>query len=142
MITALEHTALSVADLDRSISFYRDLLGFTLQRVLEPDPSLPLERVVGLPGARARIAHLDLGGSMLELFQYLTPEGRPIDDGNVQADRGFTHLGLKSDDARADFRRLTAAGVRTYSDPVEFRPGVWLFYFYGPDGETCELRET
>ena len=33
-------------------------------------------------------------------------------------------------------------GVRTFGDPVEFRPGVGLFYFYGPDGEVCELRQS
>jgi len=24
---------------------------------------------------------------------------------------------------------------------VEFRPGVWIVYFHGPDGEVCELRQ-
>ena len=35
-------------------------------------------------------------------------------------------------------------GVRVefISEPVEFRPGVWIVYFCGPDGEVCELRET
>ena len=142
MITALEHVALSVSDLETSIAFYRDLIGFDLKRVIEPDPSLPLDKVVDMPGARARIAHLELGGTMLELFQYLSPEGVPLPAAFKQADRGFTHIGLKSSDAREDFRRLEKKGVRFYSDPIEFRPGVWLFYFYGPDGETCELRQT
>ena len=142
MITALEHIALSVADLDRSLTFYRDLLGFKLNRILEPDPSLPLERVVAMPGAKSRIAHLELGGTMLELFQYLEPEGEAIPENHKQADQGFTHIGLTSTDARADFKRLKQEGVRFYSDPIEFRPGVWLFYFYGPDGETCEVRQT
>ena len=142
MITALEHIALSVADLDRSLTFYRDLLGFKLNRILEPDPGLPLDQVVAMPGAKSRIAHLELGGTMLELFQYLEPEGAAIPETHKQADQGFTHIGLTSTDARADFKRLKQEGVRFYSDPIEFRPGVWLFYFYGPDGETCEVRQT
>jgi len=24
---------------------------------------------------------------------------------------------------------------------VEFRPDVWVAYFYGPDGEVCEIRQ-
>ena len=30
--------------------------------------------------------------------------------------------------------------LRFLSDPVEFRPGVWVVYFLGPDGEVVELR--
>lgn len=142
MITKLEHVALSVATLERSISFYRDILGFDLLRIIEPDPSLPLSAVVDMEGARARIAHLELGGQMLELFQYLDPEGKVIPPEQNQADNGFTHIGLTSTDARADHQILKDHGIRFYSDPIEFRPGVWLFYFFGPDGETIEVRQT
>lgn len=142
MITKLEHLALSVSNLDQSITFYRDVLGFELLRIIEPDPALPLGEVIALDGAKARIAHLSLGGQMLELFQYLTPTGRPLPSDASQADNGFTHVGLTSTDARADYAVLKEKGVRFYSEPVEFRPGVWLFYFYGPDGETLELRQT
>ncbi len=142
MITKIDHVALGVSDLERSIAFYRDILGFSVTRVLEPNPDLPLAKVVGMPGASARIAHLDLHGQMLELFQYLSPEGRPIPSDYRQADKGYIHMGLTSDDARADYRRLQEHGVRFFSEPVEFRPGVWIFYFYGPDGEVCELRQT
>lgn len=142
MITKLEHLALSVSDLERSIAFYTDVLGFELVRILEPDPSLPLARVVDMEDARARIAHLMIGGQMLELFEYVNPEGRPIPPDRNQADNGFSHVGLTSDDARADYAILREHGVKFYSDPVEFRPGVWLFYFYGPDGETLEVRQT
>ena len=78
MFTKLEHVALSVKDIERSIEFYRDVIGFEVKMRLEPDPKLPQEKVVALKGAAPRIAHLYLGGFMLELFQYLSPVGRPI----------------------------------------------------------------
>jgi catechol 2,3-dioxygenase-like lactoylglutathione lyase family enzyme len=142
MITALEHVGLSVADLERSIAFYRDTLGFTVARVLEVPPAMRLGDVVGLPPSTARIAHLTLGAAMLELFEYQDPEGRPIPPDRSHADHGFNHVGLTSTDARADFRRLHAQGVEFIGEPLEFRPGVWIVYFRGPDGEFCELRET
>jgi catechol 2,3-dioxygenase-like lactoylglutathione lyase family enzyme len=142
MIRRLEHAALSVRDMERSLAFYRDLLGMRVIRDLAPGlGGEKLGTVVGLPGARARIVHLDLGGTMLELFQYLDPVGRALPAGHRQADAGFTHIGLSSDDARADYRRLRAAGVDFISEPVEFRTGVWIVYFRGPDGEVCELRQ-
>ena len=142
MIQALEHVALSVADLERSITFYRDLLGFTVARVIECPPAMRLGDVVGLPGCSARIAHMTLGAAMLELFEYQDPRGAPIPAARTQADNGFIHVGLRSTDTRADAARLRRAGVRFIGDPMEFRPGVWIVYFRGPDGEVCELRES
>lgn len=142
MIQSIDHTALSVSNLERSIRFYRDLLGFTVVRILEPAPELPLGRVVGMPGATARIAHLEFGGKMLELFEYQEPAGRPPRPDARQADLGWIHMGLTSTDTRADYRRLVKEGVRFFGEPVEFRPGVWIVYFSGPDGEVMELRQT
>lgn len=140
MITQLEHTALSVAHLDRSLAFYRNILGFQLVRIIEPRDDTLLATITGLPEARARIAHLQLGNQMLELFQYLQPRGQAA--ARTQADYGFNHIGFRTDDARGDYRRLQGLGVEFLSAPVEFRPGVWVAYFRGPDGEVCELRQT
>lgn len=142
MFVKLEHVALSVADLERSIAFYRDVIGFEVTRMIEPDAGLPQAKVVALEGAKTRIAHLELGGVMLELFQYINPVGRPIPEDFTQADLGFTHISLKSTDTRADYEYLKNKGVEFYSEPVEFRPGVWICFFYGPDGETVEVRQT
>jgi len=141
VITKLEHVALSVGDLDRSLAFYRDVLGFDVVRIIEPREDPKLGTIAGIPGARARIAHLKMGTNMLELFQYVEPPGRPVPEDRRQADRGLIHMGLASDDARDDYRRLQALGVQFLSEPVEFRQGVWVVYFRGPDGEVCELRE-
>ncbi len=142
MIESLEHTGLSVKDLARSIAFYSDVIGFTLTRIVESPPEMRLGDVAGLPGAAARIAHLHLGGTMLEIFEYQDPRGRPIPPKRTQADLGFIHIGLRSTDTRADHARLEARGVRFIHDPIEFRPGVWIAYFHGPDGEVCELRQS
>jgi catechol 2,3-dioxygenase-like lactoylglutathione lyase family enzyme len=97
--------------------------------------------ITGMPGARARIAHLELGGMMLELFQYLEPAAKSLARDRAQADKGYIHMGLRSDDGRGDYTRLRARGVEFLSEPVEFRSGVWVVYFRGPDGEVCELRQ-
>jgi catechol 2,3-dioxygenase-like lactoylglutathione lyase family enzyme len=142
VISKLEHMALSVADLETSIRFYRDLLGLKLIREQDCDADSTLGVVVGLPKCRARIAHLMCGETMLELFEYINPRGKPLPEGRPQSDHGFIHVGFQSTDVRGDYQRLSEQGIRFISEPIEFRPGVWIVYFYGPDGEVCELRET
>lgn len=142
MIERLEHVALSVADLQRAIDFYTGLLGFTVLRVLEVAPPMRLGEINGLPGCSARIAHLDCGGTMLELFEYTQPRGRSVDASRTQADHGLIHFGMKTNSIHEDHARLAAAGVNFFGPPVEFRPGAWVVYFNGPDGEVVELRQT
>lgn len=142
MITGIEHSGLSVANLERSLTFYRDLLGFELLRILDCTPESDLGKVVDMPGCSARIAHLLLEGQILELFEYSEPRGRPQTETDKQADHGWIHMGLTSTDTRADYAHLRKAGVIFLSEPVEFRPDVWIVYFKGPDGEVVELRQT
>jgi len=141
LILGADHVALSVADVERSIRFYTDLFGFEVRRRLPADPSLPLDKVIGVAGAAADIAHLYLGEFMLELFQYRVPEGRADAAARSQADHGYIHFGLRVTDIRGETARLRAAGVSFLGDPVEFRPGAWVVYFRGLDGEVVELRE-
>lgn len=142
MITGMEHVGLSVGSLDKSLAFYQDLIGFKLLRILDCNADSKLGLVVGMPNCHARIAHLMMNGQMLELFEYAKPQGRIIDADRCQADNGWIHVGFTSSDTRADYSRLCEAGVEFLSEPVEFRPDVWIVYFKGPDGEIIELRQT
>ncbi len=145
-----EHVGLSVRSLESSIDFYTRVLGLRVERIIESTPERGLGEIVGLPDCHARIAHLVAAdaaeggetGTMLELFEYVTPRGRPVPGDHTQADLGFVHLGFISADARADYARFQQEGVSCFAPPVEYRPGVWVFYFRGPDGEVCELRQT
>jgi glyoxylase I family protein len=143
MLIGLEHVALSVSNLERSIDFYRDLLGLKLTRIIECGEDSRLDEVAGIPGCLARIAHLVSEKGMLELFEYTRPRGEPVPGGRRrQADLGHIHAGFTSDDVRGEYARMRARGVEFLSEPVEFRPGVWIVYFYGPDGEVGELRQS
>lgn len=137
----IDHIALSVSDIERSLEFYCGLLGFKLLRRLDCGADSKLGEVVGLPRCQAEVAHLYMNGSMLELFQYADPRGRAFARERNQADIGWSHMGLTTSDARADYQRLRSEGVGFLSEPVEFRPDVWIVYMVGPDGEVLELRE-
>ena len=57
MIGGLHHVGITVSDLDRSLAFYRGLLGLHIEaRAVD----VAAEDVTGIPGARVSIADLDL----------------------------------------------------------------------------------
>src|SRR5438094_223741 len=57
----LHHTGLTVADLERSLRFWRDAMGMEVLFQQEKDRGY-LEAIVGEPGAHVRMAHLAFGG--------------------------------------------------------------------------------
>ena len=70
MITGFNHTSFTVADLDRTVRFWTEALGFRAASVSERTGDWQ-GRLTGVPGARLRIAHLYGYGHHMEFIQYL-----------------------------------------------------------------------
>jgi catechol 2,3-dioxygenase-like lactoylglutathione lyase family enzyme len=140
--TRLHHTGYTVSDLDRSVAFYRDLLGCEVLAEQEKQGGY-LAAIVGYPDAHVRMAHLRLpaGEHVVELFQYLAPAGvaADVEPKNV----GASHLCFLTDDLARDYERLSAAGVSFVSPPVEVDTGInaggYALYLRDPDGIVVEL---
>ncbi|MEK6899473.1 MAG: VOC family protein [Nanoarchaeota archaeon] len=78
MINSVNHLSFTVADVTRSMVFYRDVLGLSLINLSERDQTFS-EKATGIPGARLHIAYLLAGNCSIELIQYLSPKGTRID---------------------------------------------------------------
>src|SRR5713101_1500847 len=98
------HVGLTVTDLARSIAFYRDLLGFHVAYERGEVTAEYMPRLVGIPGARLRIAGLDLPGLHLDLIEYIAPKGAALP--GPTSDVGNVHLGYTVDDLWAAYRYL------------------------------------
>ena len=141
---AIHHTGYTVSDLDRSLAFYRDLLGLEVIATQEKRGGY-LAAIVGYPDAHVRMAHLRVPGDghVVELFQYLAPAGeRP---GRIEPrDAGASHLCFVVDDLPALYAQLVAAGADSFvSPPVEVDTGInrggYALYLRDPDGIPVEL---
>jgi catechol 2,3-dioxygenase-like lactoylglutathione lyase family enzyme len=139
------HFNFTVADMDRSLAFWRDALGLELLNDWVSDAGY-LSEITGYPGARLRLAFLALPGTAarLELIQYLQPAGPP----RAQQPRnvaGAAHLCFDVPDVQAAYAELRARGVAFTSPPVEITSaanrGAWGVYLTDPDGITLELRQ-
>ena len=135
------HVGLTVADLGRSIAFYRDLLGFNVTYERGEVTAEYMPRLVGIPGARLKIAGLDIPGLHLDLIEYIEPRGAV--SAGATSDVGNVHVGFTVDDLWGAYRHLLAAGVRFKSEPVSPTTGPntggWAVYFVDPDGVTLEM---
>jgi len=141
MIQSANHTGFTVSDVERSISFYRDLLGLELLSLAERDAAFS-EKISGVPGARMKTAYLKTpDGHRLELIQYLSPPGMRLDTRTNNVGSG--HLALNVQDLRALHARLKSKGVPFKSDPLEIpggpNKGNLAVYCTDPDGITLEL---
>ena len=87
-ILAADHTGFTVANLERSLAFWRDVLGFELSHRPHQTGDLASE-ITGVPGAEISIAVLKGYGHKIELLEYLAPPDRkhfvprPCDVGSV-----------------------------------------------------------
>jgi catechol 2,3-dioxygenase-like lactoylglutathione lyase family enzyme len=147
MLLSVWHTSWTVADLNRSIAFYRDLLGFELVETKHRIGSF-IEEVVGFEGAELKIATLRIPGAQvpqsghhLELIEYVSPRGdRPQ---LRTCDVGVAHMALGTDSIHDTHARLCRAGVMFVSEPVRVPSGsnanAYACYLRDPDGFTIEL---
>ena len=136
----LQHVALSVSSLERSVAFYREVFGF--RTVLEADFSdETIGSVIGYPGAKCRMVQLENAGRVLELFEYSQPKGQPIPGKRNQANIGFSHIGFMVQDIDAVRQQLLQQSGGLVGDKVEVRQGVFIQYCLGPDREVIELKQ-
>lgn len=142
-VAGVHHTSRSVGDMDRSLAFYRDLLGLEVLLDTEMAGEM-LEREVALEGARLRLVELGTGGeTMLELLQYYEPKPRDTGDELRPCDIGAHHVALTVDDIGSAYERLRDAGVEFTCPPQEVDAGYFAghrtVYCYDPDRMIVEL---
>jgi len=121
-VSAVESIALTVSDLDRSLTFYRDILGFALVGSIEERSGDAWEHVYGVFGARVRVATLQLGEERLQLEQFLAPVGRPIPADSHSNDRSFQHVALIVSDMDRAYAWLRGHGVSHASTALKHCP--------------------
>jgi catechol 2,3-dioxygenase-like lactoylglutathione lyase family enzyme len=136
----------TVADMDRSMAFYSDVLGFERVadfRVHGP----PYDQLEGVFGANMRIVHLKLGEQIVELTQYVSPPGgRPIPVPSHSNDLWFEHMAIVVSDMAKAYEVLQRHQVRQISpEPQTIPPsnvpaaGIKALKFRDPDDHDLEL---
>jgi methylmalonyl-CoA/ethylmalonyl-CoA epimerase len=127
-ITKINHIAVVVDDMEKSLAFWRDALGLNLSELRD------------VPAEAAQIAFLPVGGSEIELVRpttddsglakYLTKKGP-----------GMHHICLEVDDIEAMLILLKARGVRLINDAPKTSADGRRYAFIHPESTSGVLVE-
>lgn len=146
-VEAVSVIGMTVADLDRAVAFFSDVL--TFEKVAETKLSGDkFSRLQGLSSAESRVALLKLGDEVIELTQYESPKGRPLPADSRSNDHWFQHIAIIVSDMERAHDWLHENRVRHASKDPQRLPdwnqnaaGIKAFYFHDPDGHFLELLE-
>ncbi len=137
--TVFSHLGICVTDLDRSLAFYCDGLGF------ERGEAFPIDSTFG--------AALEVPGDLVLTSQFIRREGlavellhytRPAPTGEPSQRRnqlGLTHLSFYVDDVDATAAALVAAGGTVIESTRTTNEGIDLVFLHDPDGVRVELMK-
>ena len=136
---------MTVSDMDRSLEFFSKVLSFEKISDVEVHGA-EYEKLQGVFGLRMRVARLKLGNEIIELTQYLAPEGRPIPADWRSNDHWFQHIAIVVSDMDKAYQQLRSHKVRHASTGPQTIPvtnkaaaGIRAFYFKDPDGHNLEI---
>jgi len=121
-------TILAVSDVERSLAFYRDRLGFALEATYDDPPYATLTRA----GARLSLAEQGHAAPDRPGVSMLAPADRS---------RLAAILVLEVADCLEAHRELSAAGVPFLAEPYSPPWGGHRCFAIDPDGNLIELEE-
>ena len=119
---------LAVADVERSVAFYRDAIGAEVEALYDNPPYATLT----LAGARLSLAE-----------QGHAAEDRPGVELTAPADPSGADavVVVEVEDARSEHARLVERGVRMLAAPYSPPWGGCRFFCVDPDGHLVEIEE-
>lgn len=148
MLKGIIHAGLTVTDLERSVAFYRDILGLTYLGEMEMEGP-ETERLFQQKDCKARVAYLngspELAAPPVELIQFVGQE--PERQAGNLFRTSISELCFAVEDIDREYLRLKDLGVEFLSEPQTFDSTEYGFgksravYLRDPDGIVLELLQ-
>ena len=129
MGTTLGQYCINVADLERSVEFYTDVLG------------LQLHSRTQIPGTNEALIWGGGPGSALQLAEH-DDKTAPIDQSadGIKKVGAMWKLYVNTDDVKALHAKAIAAGAKSVVEPMHLEEwDVWISFVEDPDGYQIEL---
>jgi glyoxylase I family protein len=144
LVNVFDHVSVTVSDMDRSLAFYRDLLGLKEVERHRLDGE-SISKMAGKENVVMDVVRLvapDTEGIEIDLQQYIDSDGK-ISNAKL-GDVGHSHICFGVPNLAQAYKDLTGKGVRFVSEPVSFDLEwaiVHVVFLEDPDGYVLELMQ-
>ena len=144
-IIAADHTGITVSNLEGSLEFWQNVLGFEFSHRAHQTSEMASE-ITGVAGAEIKLAVVKApGGHKIELLEYLAPTDRKKHVDLRPCDVGSVHIAFTVDNLDAVLQRIAAFGWKAAGKPQTLtagpNAGKRVVYVLDPDGTTIEFME-
>ena len=148
MVGRIYHVGLTVSDLNRSIAFYRDVLGLKFQGEIFMEGE-ETDKMFQKKNCKARVAYLNGSENIetppVELIQFVDNDFKKVQSNLFET--SISELCFYTDDIDSVYRTLIENHVECLSEPqyFDFRADGFgesrAFYFRDPDGIILEMMQ-
>ena len=142
-IQRLSHLGVCVSDLDRSIAFYRDALGFRELSRLEVTGA-EAEQLLGIEEVCLQAVYLERDGTRIELLHFVEPGETGAPGPHAVNRLGLTHLSFRVSSLDEAIAAVEQRGGKALAgsriDNPRFHTSA--VFVTDPDGLRIELLET
>jgi len=127
-VKAVNHVAVVVDDMDKSLSFWRDALGISLHELRD------------VPAEKSQVAFLPLAGSEIELVRP-TSDDSGIAKYLAKRGPGMHHICVEVDDIEGMLMQLKARGIRLINEEPRLASDGKKYAFVHPESTSGVLVE-
>jgi len=125
MFKRIDHIEIAPSNLERSITFYTQVLGFRMKERIQ----------IGSPVLK-QVVYLELGDTMVEMLEYVDPA--PADP-TIRV--GYRIMALEVGSMENALAFLAEKGIEPTHPPVDVGGGALRAEIVDPDGLPIELRQ-
>jgi catechol 2,3-dioxygenase-like lactoylglutathione lyase family enzyme len=140
LVVGYRHTGIITRDIEESLNFYRNILGFELIQDFEESGNY-ISTITGLNGATAHFYKLRAeDGTVIELLEYPSHPTKPFDLPIINV--GICHIALRVNNSKEAYERLLSENIKVLSEPVKSSCGTAkVFFCLDPDNVRVEIVE-
>lgn len=141
MVKNIRHTGIVVTDLEESLRFYSDLLGFRIVKRMDESGDF-IDKITGFENVKVTTVKMAADdGNLIELLYYHSHQ-RELNSNNEICRIGISHIAFSVDDLDGEYKRLLKAGVK-FNSPPQLSPDNYakVTFCKAPEGTFIELVE-
>jgi glyoxylase I family protein len=136
----IRHIGITVEDMEKSLGFYRDLLGFVITRDMKESGEC-IDNFSGIKNILVRTVKMkDADDNLIELLQYYSHPEKAQRQPIITI--GCSHFAITVEDLDGLYAKLKSKGI-LFNAPPQFSPDgkVKLTFCKDPDGVLIEMVE-